>query len=226
MPDSLILSTSIDAPPETIFRFLSSRPLVQKWMGPAAANCAPRESNPGASASFDWNATTPPTTVTISILPGPAVELRHDGLTPAQQAELTPGWTYCLSQLKAAAINVGYTEALPAAVDNYIRAWNETAPAAIAERLDQCWEDDAVFQDAMGSAAGRVALANYIAHARQFVPGFQLELAAPPENCNSYYRFTWIIRKPDGGIMGRGTNFGQLSPKGRFQSAVGFWDKA
>jgi hypothetical protein len=78
----------------------------------------------------------------------------------------------------------------------------------------------------MGSAAGRTALGNYIAHAQQFVPGFQLELAAPPEHCNNHYRFTWIIRKPDGSIMGRGTNFGQLSPKGRFQSAIGFWDKA
>ena len=226
MPDSLVLSTSIDAAAETIFRFLSTRPLLQKWMGPAAANCVPRESVPPASATFDWTATTPPTTVTVSILPGPAVELRHDGLTPAQQEELTPGWTYCLSQLKSAAINVGYAEYLPAAVENYIRAWNEADAASRSEYLSTCWEEDAVFQDAMGSAAGRQALLNYITHAQRFVPGFQLELAAPPENCNSYYRFTWIIRKPDGSIMGRGTNFGQLSPKGRFQSAVGFWDKA
>lgn len=226
MPDSIVLSTQIEAAPETIYRFLSTRPLLQKWMGPAAANCAPRESTPGSRATFEWTATTPPTAVTISILPGPAVELRHDGLTQAQQDELTPGWQYCLSQLKTAAINVGYTEALPGAVDNYIRAWNESDAGTRAELLSNCWEEEAVFQDAMGSAAGRTALQNYITHAQQFVPGFQLELAAPPENCNSYYRFTWIIRKPDGSIMARGTNFGQLSAKGRFQSAVGFWDKA
>ena len=226
MPDSLVLSTQIEAAPETIYRFLSTRPLLQKWMGPAAANCAPSSAVPGSRATFEWTATTPPTAVTISILPGPAVELRHDGLTQAQQDELTPGWQYCLSQLKTAAINVGYTEALPGAVDNHIRAWNESDAATRAELLSNCWEEEAVFQDAMGSAAGRTALGNYIAHAQQFVPGFQLELAAPAEHCNGYYRFPWIIRKPDGAVMARGTNFGQLSAKGRFQSAIGFWDKA
>lgn len=225
MPAPLVLTIAIDAAPEVIFRFLSTRALVQKWMGPAAANCAPRESTGGERAVFDWTATNPPTTVTISLLPGPTVELRHEGLDEAQQAELTPGWNFCLSQLKKTAINVTYVEALPTAVSNYILAWNEKDPAVRAGQLEACWEEDAAFQDAMGSAEGRTALLQYITSAQQFVPGFLLELAGPPENCNSYYRFPWLIRMPDGNIMGRGTNFGQLSPNGRFQSAIGFWEK-
>jgi len=55
--------------------------------------------------------------------------------------------------------------------------------------------------------------------------GFLFGLAGTPEQSRGYYRFPWLIRMPDGNVMGRGTNFGQLSAAGRFASAVGFWDK-
>lgn len=77
----------------------------------------------------------------------------------------------------------------------------------------------------MGAVDGRAALFSYIGNARRHVPGFHRELAAPPEHCHGHYRFAWLIRMPDGNIMGRGTNFGQLGPPSRFASAIGFWDK-
>ena len=77
----------------------------------------------------------------------------------------------------------------------------------------------------MGVADGRIGLLHYITNAQKFVPGFQLELAGAPEQCHGYYRFQWLIRMPDGNVMGRGTNFGRLSSGGRFASAIGFWDK-
>ncbi|MBI2688601.1 MAG: hypothetical protein HYX27_20050 [Acidobacteria bacterium] len=84
----------------------------------------------------------------------------------------------------------------------------------------------AAFRDSIGVADGREALPAYISNAQKFVPGFMLELAGTPEQCHGYYRFPWPIRMPDGNIMGRGANFGQLSGSGRFASAAGFWGKA
>ncbi len=69
------------------------------------------------------------------------------------------------------------------------------------------------------------ALLLYIPNARKVVPGFLLELAGTSEQCHGYYRFLWLILMPEGNVMGRGTNFGQLSGTGRFLSAIGFWDK-
>jgi hypothetical protein len=114
---------------------------------------------------------------------------------------------------------------LSVAVGHYLNAWNETDAAARAALLEACWEEDATFQDALGAATGRTALSDYIGNAQKFVPGVRLELAGKPEQCGSYYRYAWLIRTPDGNVMGRGANFGQVAGTGRFASAVGFWDK-
>jgi hypothetical protein len=114
---------------------------------------------------------------------------------------------------------------LEAIVQTYIGCWNETDPAKRAALLEQCWEEGAVFQDGMGKAEGRQGLSDYIGMAQQYVPGMALELAAPAEETRGYCRHQWVVRRPDGNIMAKGTNFGQLSPAGRFLFVVGFWDR-
>lgn len=166
----------------------------------------------------------PPLPAAIDIAPTPTGALIT--LTPANAAGDPHAWRHYLAQLASSAASLHFAESLPAAVNAYIRAWNETDPAARAALLESCWEPHAVFKDGMGVADGRDALHAYIAAAQQFVPGFHLELAAPPEQCHGVYRFSWLIRKPDGSPMARGSNFGQLSLAGRFLSATGFWDKA
>ena len=245
MSGSLELSIHINAKPETVFRFLSDPELFKQWMGPGAlidstqvsvqypsgqmARGTLMESKPNERIVFGWGYDAPDTsTVTIQLTPtatGTTVTLTHAGLDESQKAGHAEGWTHYLSQLSGVAANVGFAAALPAAVENYIKAWNETDISARAAQLDACWEDDAAFRDSMGVAEGRLALLHYITRAQKFVPGFQLELAGTPEQCHGYYRFPWVIRMPDGSVMGRGTNFGQLSGGGRFASAVGFWDK-
>ena len=146
-------------------------------------------------------------------------------LVPENGAGDPQAWRHYLAQLAATAANLHFRDSLPAAVDAYIRAWNEPDDTARAALLESCWEPAAVFKDGMGVAEGRDALNAYIAAALRFVPGCRLELAAPPEQCHGVYRFSWIIRQPDGSPMARGSNFGQFSPGGRFLSATGFWDK-
>jgi len=245
MSDPLELSIHINAKPETVFRFLSDPELFKQWMGPGAMIDATQvavqypngqtargtlfESTPNERIVFGWGYDAPDTTkVTIQLTPtasGTKVTLTHAGLDESQKPGHSDGWTHYLGQLAASASNIGYAEALPAAVENYIKAWNESDVAVRAVQLDACWEEEAAFRDSMGVAEGRLALLHYITRAQKFVPGYQLELAGTPEQCHGYYRFPWLIRLPDGNVMGRGTNFGQLSGGGRFASAVGFWDK-
>lgn len=251
MSDQLELSIHINAKPETVFRFLSDPELFKQWMGPGAmlgtesvavhyptgetARGTLHESTPNERIVFGWGYADgaygllpDATTVTIQLIPTPSgttVTLTHSGLTAAQQSEHAQGWTHYLGQLSGAAANLGFAAALPAAVENYINAWNETDVAARTVQLEACWEHDASFRDSMGVANGRIQLLHYISNAQKFVPGFALELAGKPEQCYGYYRFSWLIRVPDGNVMGRGTNFGQLSGGGRLASAVGFWDK-
>ncbi|MFN0102406.1 MAG: SRPBCC domain-containing protein [Bryobacteraceae bacterium] len=251
MSDTLELSIHVNAKPETVFRFLSDPELFKQWMGPGAllhttgvtvhyptgeiARGTLRESVPNERIVFGWGydenthgLAPDSTTVTIQLTATPTgttVTLMHAGIDETRQAEHAKGWTYYLGQLGSAAANHGFAAALPAAVENYIKAWKETDLTARAAQLDACWEESAAFRDSMGVAEGRTALLHYISNAQKFVPGFQLELAGPPEQCHGYYRFPWLIRTPDGNVMSRGTNFGQLSSSGRFASAVGFWDK-
>jgi len=251
MSDSLELSIHIEASPETVFRFLSDPALFQKWMGPGAilgtdtltvhyptghhAAGTIRESIPNQRLVFGWGYSNnehgigpDSTVVTISLTPTPTgtlVTLTHAGLDAPQRAEHTLGWNHYLAQLAAASADLAFAASLPAAVQNYIAAWNETNESARLPLLEACWQDDAIFRDSMGATDTRSALNAYIANAHKFVPNFQLELANPPEQCRGYYRFSWLIRMPDGNIMARGTNFGQLAPNGRFASAIGFWDK-
>src|SRR5262245_58861668 len=142
MSDELELSIDIAAKPETVFRFLSEPELFKQWMGPGAnlsatevtvhypkggaARGTVRESVPNQRVVFGWGYDggthgLPPdsTTITISLEATPhgtRVTLRHAGLDAAQQKEHRIGWTHYLGQLLAGAQNLGYAEALPAAV--------------------------------------------------------------------------------------------------------------
>ena len=140
-----------------------------------------RESTPNERIVLGWGYDALDTsTVTIQLTPtakGTTVTLTHSGLNETQRSEHAQGWTHYLSQLAAGAANLGFATALPAAVENYIKAWNEMDIAVRAGQLDACWEGDAAFRDSMSVADGRIALLHYISNAQKFVPGFQLELA-------------------------------------------------
>lgn len=219
---------------------LSAAEVTVRYPNGNAVRGTLRESVPNRRIVFGWGyedgkhgLLPDATTVTIELektASGTRVTLRHAGLDAAQQSEHRQGWTYYLAQLASGATNLAFNELLPQAVNNYLAAWNETDAGKREALLAACWDDAGIFRDSMGTADGRAALNRYIGGAQQFAPGIRLELdnddaAAPPEQCHGYYRFSWAIRLADGKIMGRGTNFGQLTAAGRFASAVGFWNR-
>ncbi len=253
MPDDsrLELSIQIAAKPATVFRFLSDPKLFQQWMGTGAilgardltvqypggdiARGTIREAVPDKRLAFGWgyeqgtHGLLPDSTlVTIDLEAtadgGTLVRLTHSNLNQAQQAEHAKGWNYYLSQLGTHAASIGIAEKVPEVVAAYCQAWNETDPGRRKELLDRCWESDGAFRDQMGAADSAEALSAYIGGAHQFVPGFQLESSGRHDLVHGYVRFPWLIRLPDGKVMSRGTNFGQLSANGKFRFVTGFWD--
>ena len=247
--NKLELSIHIAAKPATVYRFLSDPKLFTQWMGTGAVLDADslRVEYPNGHAAvgtireavadrrivFGWgyenNAhglAPDSTTVTIELTATPGggtdVRLTHAGLDAGQQQEHSQGWMYYLSQLASAAAAIGAKEGLPDKVAAYCAAWNETDAAKRRELLASCWEPTAAFRDAMGSADGLDALDQYIANAHKLLPGFRLEAAGPADLVHGYVRFPWVIRLPDGSATMRGSNFGQLSPEGKFQFLTGF----
>jgi uncharacterized protein YndB with AHSA1/START domain len=250
-PNSLETSIQIAAKPSTVFRFLSDPKLFQEWMGTGAvlgqtdltvsypggevAKGTIREVIPDQKLVFGWGYVSSKhglapdsTTVTIELIPtsdgGTLVKLTHENLDQAQQSEHSKGWTYYLHQLSSQAETVAVAAVLPSTIATYCDAWNETIADRRRELLLQCWEPDAAFRDAMGSAETLQALDGYIAGAHQFLPGFRLEAAGPHDFVRGFVRFPWIIRLPNGNVMSRGTNFGRVSATGKFQFVTGFWD--
>ena len=155
---------------------------------------------------------------------GTLVRLTHENLDQRQQVEHAKGWNYYLSQLATHAANIGIAERVPGLIATYCEAWNETDGARRLELLNGCWEPDGAFRDQMGAAEGAQSLSAYIGGAHQFLPGFRLEPSGKHDLVHWHVRFPWLIRLPDGNVMSRGTNFGQLSENGKFRFVTGFWD--
>lgn len=248
--DKLELSIHIAAKPSTVYRFLSDPKLFQQWMGTgatlgpagirveypggrASATGTIRESVPDRRLVFGWGyendehgLAPDSTTVTIELAAtvdgGTDVRLTHQGLDAKRREDHSQGWNYYLSQLARHASAIGLNECLPEIVAAYCAAWNETDAGKRRESLDRCWDAEAVFRDAMGSADGIDAFDRYIANAQKFMVGFRLEPAGKPDLVHGYVRFSWVINKPDGSPLMSGQNFGQLSPEGKFRFLAGF----
>jgi hypothetical protein len=162
----------------------------------------------------------------LAALPdGTRVVLRHSGLpSDAAREGHGAGWRYYLSRLRTIGAAELAGPRARAAVDAYIAAWGEADGARRDAHLEACWDDQALFADAMGSAEGRAGLSAYIAGALQHLPGVRLELDGLVDVVIDRVRFRWRGVMADGAVMGRGTSYGELTPAGRFVRMTGFWD--
>lgn len=241
----------IAAKPETVFRFLSDPELVRQWLGDAslgaeigdaitvrypdghAALGVLEERVPNERVVFSWgydNAAhgVAPGSTRVSIdlqaaSGGTMLTLRHAGLpNEIGRRAHRAGWRHYLSALaNAAAVTKTHAEH---ATDAYFSAWAATDGDERARLLEQCWEADAVFRDAMGYAEGRDELAEYIAAARRFAPQIRLERTGTLATAHGFVSCRWRMVAPDGATVMSGSNTGELSADGRFKSIVGFWD--
>jgi uncharacterized protein YndB with AHSA1/START domain len=243
----------IAARPATVFSFFADPERFRAWMGKGSTLTAavggvlavayPNgdlargevvELDPGRRVVLTWgyedarHGLAPGSTrVTIELTPietGTLVTLRHDGLpTPEQRRAHLAGWRHYLAGLAAAAASTQLDGAVEGAVDRWIAAWRSADGAARAAALAACVEDDVLFRDAMGYVEGRAALDDHIVNAQRFAPGVRLERAGAIARAHDCVTYPWRMVGPDGRALMAGTNFGRLSPDGRFREVVGFW---
>ncbi|HMK73789.1 MAG TPA: SRPBCC domain-containing protein [Myxococcaceae bacterium] len=242
----------VAARPSTVFAFLSDPDRFRQWMGEGAslepgvggtlsipypdgerARGAVLELVRDQRIVFSWGyeggkhgLAAGSTRVSIELAPIPSgtlVTLRHAGIPRADtRREHAMGWRHYLSVLgNAAAAVAGHAEA---AVDAYQAAWAETDAAKRTRLLASCWSEEGIFRDAQGYADGRLELSDYIGAAQRFAANIRFERDGGVLVAHGFVSYRWRFLAPDGSVVMRGSNFGELSPEGLFLSMTGFWE--
>jgi uncharacterized protein YndB with AHSA1/START domain len=247
------LQVLIAARPETVYRFLSDPARFRAWMGDGAALGADQslcvnyptgevaegrvlEMVEGTRLVFSYGYRDHPlmgpgsTTVRIELIAegeGTRVVFTHEGLPDRDSAGAHEGgWRHYLSRLRNAVLQERLGPGVESTIDAYLAAWNETDPARRAVLLEQCWSENGLFADFMGSAEGRAGLEAYIAAAQRFMPGARLERIGPPALVLDRARVAWRATRPDGAPLAQGVNFVELGADGRIVRLSGFWEGA
>ena len=244
----------VAARPSTLFAFFSDPGRFRLWMGetsslePTVGGALSMPSPDGDRALgsvlqlvpdqrivFSWgfeggkHGMAPGSTqVSIDLTPIPSgtlVTLRHTGIPNAQaRRDHAMGWRHYLSVLGNAAASASIRA--DAAVDAYQACWAETDATKRARLLETCWAPEAIFRDAQGYAEGRGELCDYIGAAQRFAANVRFEREGPVLVAHGFVTYRWRFVAPDGSVVMRGSNFGELSPEGHFLSMAGFWEPA
>lgn len=184
--------------------------------------------------SFTWGVesgphadTMPPSSSLVELVvaaeaAGARVQLRHTKLPSQQEAEEhEAGWRFHLGRLALVANRHDLEAALPAALEGWFSAWNETDDAARLEILRACCSDDIEFRDDWASAVGIEALSMHIGMTLRFAGGGRLEPTGDVRICRGDALFGWCSVSP-GGESVDGMNHAFASHEGRLTRVTGF----
>jgi hypothetical protein len=110
--------------------------------------------------------------------------------------------------------------------ENYIRAWNETDPAARRTLIERTWSEDASFTDPLAVVQGRDAIDALIGNVQAQFLGFTFQLTGKVDGHNDRARFSWELF-PAGAAdsVAAGTDFVVVSGDGKLAAVTGFLDK-
>jgi uncharacterized protein YndB with AHSA1/START domain len=243
----------IGAPRETVFRYFTDSKRFAAWWGAGSsidprpggavrirypnaveASGSVVEISPPARIVFTYGyegegKPIPPggsrVTVTLTSEPGGTqVALSHvcENVDPAVGAEHVQGWRYQM----AVFANVVSRESQAGAaerIDTFFAAWNAADPGERVRLLGRCATDDVAFRDAYSCTSGTEDLAAHLGAFRTFMPGMTLARDGDIAQCQGTAIASWIARKADGSVAGRGRNVFELSPEGKIRCATGFW---
>jgi hypothetical protein len=112
------------------------------------------------------------------------------------------------------------TDGVPAALSNYVAAWNES-DAARREALLDAFAASGRYVDPTVDAMGREALAAHLTDFRDSMPGTTLERSGRLHQAGDWYLFDWVME--NGGITTPGTDIVQLDDDGRVVLVAGFF---
>jgi uncharacterized protein YndB with AHSA1/START domain len=153
---------------------------------------------------------------------GTRLQLLHEVADPRTRDLHIAGWRYQLALFANVAAAEAHAGA-PAAAARWFAAWNEDDPARRAELLGALVHPEILFQDAHGLTRGRDELLAHVAAVKQQMTGLVLEPQGAARHCQGTLLADWLVKRPDGSTLARGTNVFDLAPDGRFTRVVGLW---
>jgi uncharacterized protein YndB with AHSA1/START domain len=148
---------------------------------------------------------------------GTRVELVHHVATAEIRDQHVQGWKYQLALYAKVAADDEHA-GIATVTAAWFAAWND--PARARGLLEQIAIPDIEFRDGFGCSRGLDELAGHVAACHRFMPGVRID-AQPPRQAHGVALADWVMVKPDGSVLGRGTNVFRLAPDGTIAEVVG-----
>jgi uncharacterized protein YndB with AHSA1/START domain len=250
LPHTLERTVTIQAPPETVFRFFTDSARWAKWWGAGSTIDAKPGGDvyikhPGDVESagkvlevdapkrlvftygFVSGKPIPPgsSRVTIEVQPqgaGTKLTLTHELADAGARDEHVQGWRFQLSLFA----NIVSDEVMGNAaryVDLWFDAWAE--PDAIARKamLAEIAVPGLRMQDRFSNLDGIEDVLPHLAASQRFMPGLRMKRNGDIRQCQGMVLADWRVTGLDGKDRGSGTNVFIFSPSGRIEWVTGFW---
>ncbi len=249
---SLNRSVTIEASPETVFRFFTDDTRWAAWWGAGSSI----EARPGGAVRIRYpNGVEAAGTVLEVAAPerivfsygylsgqpiGPGasrvtirleragqatrLHLSHDFTEVAAQVrdEHVQGWRYQLS-LFGNIVADEVNAGATTVVDAWFRAWGEPDAAAREGAFARIAAPELRFRDRYSLVDGLGDLLPHVAASQRFMPGIRLQRDGDVRHCQGIVLADWTALGKDDKPRGRGTNVFVFGPDGRIVSATGFW---
>jgi uncharacterized protein YndB with AHSA1/START domain len=242
LPHRLHRTVTIQAAPETVFRFFQESPRFARWWG-AGSTIEPHpggkvyirhpngietvgevvEIDPPSRIVFTYgfvsgNPLPPGASLdTIRLAPDPAgtrLELLHEFADASARDQHVQGWRFQLSLFANAVADDFFADATEL-VDAWFDAW--CAPDKLAGLV----APDVTFRDRYSTLTGADELTAHATAAQRFMPGIRIGRTSAVRHCQGVALADWTATKPDGQVVFGGTNVFVLGPDKKFTSVTG-----
>ena len=244
LPHTLDRSITIQAAPDTVFRFFQDNERFARWWG-AGSTIDPRpggrvyirhpngietvgeviEIAPPRRIVFTYGyATGKPipagaslVTITLTaVAGGTRLDLRHDFADASIRDQHVQGWRFQLSVFANVVADENFAGA-PAIVDRWFEAWADTDAARREAAFAELASRNITFRDRYSMLEGLDDLLPHVAAAQRFMPGVRMTRAGDVRHCQGMVVADWSAGQMSG------TNVFQLGPDGRIAAVTGFW---
>lgn len=250
LPYRLDRTVTIQAAPDTVFRFFTDSERWAKWWG-AGSTIDPRPGGElyvrhpgGVESRGNVVEMDPPrrlvftygfvggqpipvgsSRVTILLEPqheGTRLKLTHELPDAAVRDEHVQGWRFQLS-LFANIVADEVTVNASKYIDMWFDAWAEPDAIARQKMLAEVAIPGVRMQDRYSNLDGLEDILPHIAAAQRFMPGIRMRRAGDVRHCQGKVLADWTMAGLDGQTRGSGTNVFVFGPTGRIESVTGFW---
>ncbi len=248
LPHSLERTVTIEASPETVFRFFTDSARWAAWWGvgssiDARPGGAVKIRHPngievlgevleiaeGERIAFTYGYANgqpiPPgaSRVAITLRPvtkGTELSLTHAFADAGVRDLHVQGWRFQLSLFANAVADEVHANAA-AVVDGWYAAWTIADPAERDAALAKVSVPEIQFRDRFSLLEGSEDLSAHIAAALRFMPGISLRRKGGVRHCQGTALADWVAASADGVERMSGTSVFRLGPDGRIESATG-----